>query len=261
VSGVPPDYFSETGQLWGTPLYDWGRLEADGFTWWVRRLRGELRRVDLLRVDHFRGFQGYWSIPAAARSAREGHWEPGPGIRLFHAVEASMGRLPLVAEDLGDIGDDVRELLRETGYPGMRVLQFGFGSADSYHRPDRIPANSVAYTGTHDNDTTRGWFESLGAEERERVLAYVGGGPEDVVWNLIRVLYTCAADRVVVPIQDVLGLGSEGRMNTPAVAEGNWAFRVGPGALTEENAARLSELVVATGRDQGASAAPTPRSP
>jgi len=248
VSGVPPDYFSETGQLWGTPLYDWGRMEADGFSWWSRRFRGELRKCDLLRVDHFRGFQAYWSIPARAKTAQEGRWEPGPGIRLFRAVEGTVGPLPLVAEDLGDITDDVRELLRETGYPGMRVLQFGFGSPDSYHRPDRIPANSVAYTGTHDNDTTRGWFDSLGAEERERVLAYVGGESESVVWNLIRALYTCAADRVAVPIQDVLGLGSEARMNTPAVAEGNWTFRIRDSALTEEHAAGLASLAQASGR-------------
>jgi 4-alpha-glucanotransferase len=248
VSGVPPDYFSETGQLWGTPLYDWGRMETDGFSWWSRRFRGELRKCDLLRVDHFRGFQAYWSVPAGARTAKKGRWQPGPGIRLFHAVEGALGKLPLVAEDLGDITDDVRELLRETGYPGMRVLQFAFGSPDSTHLPHHIPANSVAYTGTHDNDTTRGWFESLGPEERARVLQYVGGSTDNVVGNLIRVLYTCAADRVVVPVQDVLGLGSEARMNVPSVAEGNWTWRMREGALTGENAEWLAGLATASGR-------------
>ena len=248
VSGVPPDYFSETGQLWGTPLYRWDRLEADGFAWWTRRLRGELRRVDLLRIDHFRGFQGYWSVPAGAKTAREGTWQPGPGIRLFRALEGAMGKLPLVAEDLGEITDDVRALLRETGFPGMRVLQFAFGSPDSDHLPHRFVPRTVAYTGTHDNDTARGWFDALGAAERQRVLDYVGGGPGDIEWSLIRALYTSVAERAVVPAQDVLGLGSEGRMNTPSVATGNWTFRVPAGGLGAEHAERLGRLVDVSGR-------------
>jgi 4-alpha-glucanotransferase len=243
VAGVPPDYFSMTGQLWGNPLYRWDRMEADGYAWWIRRIRAELERVDLLRIDHFRGFASFWAVPAGATTAADGHWEPGPGMKLFRALRAALGELPLIAEDLGIVGEDVHALLRETGFPGMRVLQFGFDTPDSHHAPQRIPAHCVAYTGTHDNDTTRGWFEKLHGEERWRVLEAVGGDdwtdPADVVWGLIRLLYESAAERVVVPVQDVLGLGSEARMNTPSVPEGNWEFRLGEGALTPELAQQL----------------------
>ncbi|HEU4940765.1 MAG TPA: 4-alpha-glucanotransferase [Candidatus Eisenbacteria bacterium] len=241
VSGVPPDYFSDTGQLWGTPLYDWGRIEADGFGWWIRRLRADLSRVDLLRLDHFRGFQAYWSIPAGARDARGGHWEAGPGERLFRALQGALGGLPIVAEDLGDITDDVRALRDTLGLPGMRVLQFGVGHPESEHHPSRIPEHSFVYTGTHDNDTAVGWLTSLDEEERGRVLADLGSDAREVAWDLIAAAYHTRAECAVVPVQDVLELGSEGRMNTPAVPEGNWRFRLREGALAER-AARLRRL-------------------
>jgi 4-alpha-glucanotransferase len=248
VSGVPPDYFSATGQLWGNPLYRWDRLEADGFSWWIRRLRAELSKFDLVRLDHFRGFASFWVIPAGASTAVDGRWEEGPGTRFFDAARAALGGLPVIAEDLGIIGDDVRELLRATGLPGMRVMQFGFDSPDSLHEPSRYPEHCVAYTGTHDNDTTRGWFEKAPTEERARALEAVGGGADDIAWSMIRALHRSAAERVIVPVQDVLELGSDARMNTPSLAEGNWEFRLEEGALTPELAGRLRAESLATGR-------------
>jgi 4-alpha-glucanotransferase len=249
VSGVPPDYFSQTGQLWGTPLYDWERIEADGFGWWTRRLRADLARVDLLRLDHFRGFQSYWSVPAGARDARGGRWEPGPGARLFQALRDALGGLPIVAEDLGDITDDVRALRDSFELPGMRVLQFGVGHPESEHHPSRIPARSFVYTGTHDNDTALGWLASLVDEERRRVLADLGSDGREFAWDLIAAAYGTHAECALAPVQDVLELGSEARMNTPAVPEGNWRFRAGAGALTSERAARLRALARQADRD------------
>ena len=248
VSGVPPDYFSETGQRWGTPLYDWDHVEADGFGWWIRRLRADLERVDLLRLDHFRGFQTYWSIPAGAPDARGGHWEPGPGMRLFRALHGALGSLPIVAEDLGDITDEVRALRDALGLPGMRLLQFGVGHPESEHHPSRIPEGSFVYTGTHDNDTALGWLASLSDEERRRVLADLGSDGREFAWDLIAAAYRTPAECAIVPAQDVLELGSEARMNTPAEPEGNWGFRVRPRALTPERAARLRDIAVATTR-------------
>jgi 4-alpha-glucanotransferase len=248
VSGVPPDYFSETGQLWGTPLYDWGRIEIEGFEWWIRRLRADLARVDLLRLDHFRGFQAYWSIPAGAPDARGGHWEPGPGERLFRALRDAWGGLPIVAEDLGDITDDVRALRDRFELPGMRVLQFGVGHPESEHHPSRIPERSFVYTGTHDNDTAVGWLASLGQEERGRVLADLGSNGREFAWDLIAAAYRTRAEQAIVPVQDVLELGSEARMNTPAIPEGNWRFRVRPGALTAAQAERLRGLAGGSAR-------------
>jgi len=248
VSGVPPDYFSEEGQLWGGPLYRWDRLEAEGFAWWIERIRANLRMYDLLRIDHFRGFAGYWAVPAGEKTAKNGRWLPGPGMKLFRALRAALGEMPIVAEDLGEFTPDVKDLLSEVGVPGMRVLQFGFLEIDSDHAPERHPANSIAYTGTHDNDTTRGWFASLDPEERARVLEYFGGDGREIEWDMIRACYTSAADRAVVPMQDVLGLGSEARMNTPSKTDGNWAWRVRGDALTAERAARLKRLAILSGR-------------
>ena len=248
VAGVPPDYFSATGQLWGNPLYRWDRLEADGFAWWIRRLRAELAKFDLVRLDHFRGFASYWAIPAEAETAVEGHWEPGPGERFFDAARAALGGLPFIAEDLGIVGEDVRALVAATGLPGMRVMQFGFDSPGSLHHPARYPEHCVAYTGTHDNDTTRGWFDKAPSSERARTLETVGGDGGDIAWRMILALYRSPADRAIVPVQDILGLGSEARMNTPSVPEGNWEFRLESGALTLELAKRLREEVDATRR-------------
>jgi 4-alpha-glucanotransferase len=250
VAGVPPDAFSETGQLWGYPLYRWDANERDGFRWWVARLRQALTVADAARIDHFRGFAAGWSVPATETSAIDGRWVPGPGRKLFDAVRRELGDVPLVAEDLGVITADVRELLAALGIPGMKVLQFGFSADDSEHLPHRHVPNAVVYTGTHDNDTTRGWFASLTADERTRVLDYVGGDGSDIAGDFIREAYTSVARLAVVPLQDVLGLGSEARMNTPGVARGNWTWRTGPAAFTSERAERLKRLGSLTGRAQ-----------
>jgi 4-alpha-glucanotransferase len=248
VAGVPPDYFSETGQLWGYPLYRWDRMRADGFSWWVERLRAALRLADVVRVDHFRGFAGYWEVPATARTAAEGRWAEGPGLALFAALRRSLGSLPLIAEDLGTITPDVRRLLSETGIPGMRVLQFAFSEDDSPHAPHRHVENGVVYTGTHDNDTARGWFAALPPEDRRRALEYLGGDGAEIEWDLIRTTLASVADRAIVPLQDVFSLGSEARMNTPGVGANNWRWRAKSEDFTAERAGRFRRLVELTGR-------------
>jgi 4-alpha-glucanotransferase len=249
VAGVPPDYFSQTGQLWGNPLYRWDRLRETGFAWWIERLRHALAFHDVLRLDHFRGFVGYWAIPAEAETAEEGAWEPGPGMAFFDAVRAALGRLPFVAEDLGVITDDVRQLRKALEFPGMRVLQFGFDAVDGDHAPHRLTEDVVVYTGTHDNDTTRGWFASLDGAAQARVLGSLGGTADDVAVRLIRAAYASVADLAVAPLQDVLELGSEARMNVPGVAAGNWRWRAPSHALAPERAQRLRRLAEETGRD------------
>ncbi|MCP4200501.1 MAG: 4-alpha-glucanotransferase [bacterium] len=247
VSGVPPDAFSEDGQLWGHPLYRWERMRDDGFAWWLARMRAAFEQVDVVRLDHFRGFAGYWSVPASADTAREGEWLPGPGADLFEAFAAGLGEVEIVAEDLGVITPDVIDLLRRFDLPGIKVLQFGFGEFDSSHLPHRHNRRTVAYTGTHDNDTTRGWYEGLDAESRERVHDYLGSDGSDPAWDLIRAAHESVAGMAIAPIQDVLDLGSEARFNTPGVAEGNWAWRLRdlPG---EGEAARLRRLTELSGR-------------
>ncbi|HEY1434216.1 MAG TPA: 4-alpha-glucanotransferase [Thermoanaerobaculia bacterium] len=248
VAGVPPDYFSATGQLWGNPLYRWDRLEEEGYAWWIERIRSCLARCDLLRIDHFRAFSAYWSVPAVERTALAGRWIPGPGRRLFDAAAAALGPLPILAEDLGDIDADVRALLGVLGFPGMKVLQFGFYGADSEYLPHRHVPNAVVYTGTHDNDTARGWYEALTPEERERVWDYLGCDGRDVEWALIRAAYGSVATRAIVPLQDVLGLGSEARMNKPSEPANNWGWRAAADALKPELAGRLRRMVALTGR-------------
>ncbi|HSQ61036.1 MAG TPA: 4-alpha-glucanotransferase [Acidobacteriota bacterium] len=252
VAGVPPDYFSATGQLWGNPLYRWDRCEAEGFAWWIERVRATLERCDLLRLDHFRGFAAYWAVPAGATSAIEGRWEPGPGMRFFEALRRALGALPLIAEDLGDIDDHVRALLRDSGLPGMRVLQFGLLDPSSTHHPAHHPEHAVVYTGTHDNDTARGWAESLTAEEGVRLHAALGlpedASSADVVRGMIRVAMESRAELAIVPMQDVLGLGSEARMNLPAEPEGNWAWRMREGDVDAGSVSRLGGVIAASRR-------------
>jgi 4-alpha-glucanotransferase len=248
VAGVPPDYFSSTGQRWGNPLYRWDRMEETSYEWWVERLRTNLRTADLVRIDHFRGFAAFWSILASEPTAIAGEWAPGPGIKLFDALRAALGELPIVAEDLGVITPDVDELRAAIGCPGMRVLQFAFSETDSPHLPHRYPPNSVVYTGTHDNDTSRGWFEKAGGEERQRALDYLGGHGREIEWDLIRAAFTSVANTTIVPVQDVLGLGSEARMNTPGRVEGNWRWRLGPDDLDPARATRVRRLAELTGR-------------
>lgn len=249
VSGVPPDYFSKTGQRWGNPLYRWDVLRETGYRWWIDRFRRTLAMVDVVRVDHFRGFESYWEVPAAEETAMHGRWMPGPGRALFDAVSTELGGLPLIAEDLGIITEQVEALRDELELPGMRVLQFAFGGDDpeNPHLPRNYVHNAVAYTGTHDNDTVLGWYADADRHERGAVDELTGGGRE-MHWRLMETVLQSAAGWAVVPLQDVLGLGGQARMNTPGVAEGNWAWRFRDGDLTPELAQRLADLVRNTGR-------------
>lgn len=242
VAGVPPDYFTEDGQLWGNPLYRWDRMETDGFRWWIDRLGANLRLADQVRLDHFRAFAGYWAVPVDHDTAREGRWRDGPGKPLFDALAAALGDLPLVAEDLGDITEDVHALRRDIGLPGMRVLQFGFEPEASLHTPHNVGADTVVYTGTHDNSTALGWFRGLDRESRDRLSVYSGAGPRQVHWTLIRLAYGTASELALVPIQDVLGLGDGARFNTPGQLHGNWRWRLGRGDLTADSAGKLRRL-------------------
>jgi 4-alpha-glucanotransferase len=214
-------------------------------------MRCNLRLTDLLRIDHFRGFAAYWAIPAGETTAVEGSWVPGPGRVLFDAVREALGELPLVAEDLGHITPDVHQLRRELGIPGMRVLQFAFDGSDNEHLPHRHPEDVVVYTGTHDNDTTRGWFESLDEDGRRIVRGAIGTREGSIEWDMIRAAYGSASRLAVVPMQDVLGLGAEARMNTPGRAEDNWAWRLAPDSLPAEAAERLARLAAESGRTTG----------
>jgi 4-alpha-glucanotransferase len=248
VAGVPPDYFSTTGQLWGNPLYDWQALADAGFDWWVRRVALQLELFDAVRIDHFRGLEAYWAVPADAADARVGRWQPAPGHALLARLAASLPTLPLVAEDLGVITPAVEALRDDFALPGMRVLQFAFsGESDNPHLPERYPANAIAYTGTHDNDTTLGWYQSLDATTRDAVDGYFGGTPE-VPWSLIAAVLESAADTAIVPLQDFLELDSRGRMNVPGRAAGNWRWRVDGKRLDSALAARIRAAVEASGR-------------
>jgi 4-alpha-glucanotransferase len=250
IAGVPPDYFSPTGQRWGNPLYRWDVLAEQGFAWWIDRVRRACQLYDIVRLDHFRGFEAYWAIPADEETAVNGEWVKAPGLELFRALEAALGPLPLVAEDLGLITPEVEALRLELGFPGMKVLQFGFSDKGAHaHLPHQFTPSTVAYTGTHDNDTTLGWWKSAGETERKAVEALVGPVGDNPVWPLIRAAHGSVAEMAVVPAQDLLGLGSEARMNTPAVPAGNWAWRAPEGCWTAELAARLADLEEVTDRD------------
>ncbi len=250
VAGVPPDAFSETGQLWGNPLYLWDVLREDGYGWWARRLEKTLEMVDLVRLDHFRGFVAAWEVPYLEETAERGRWAPGPGREVFTALEARLGRLPILVEDLGVITEDVRRTRDELGYPGMKVLQFAFvDDARNPYLPHNIEANAVVYTGTHDNDTTAGWAASLPPWQRQRVLAYTGGADGgDIVTGLIRMACASAARMAIVPMQDVLRLGSEARMNVPGVAGGNWSWRFQWSQVHHDHGAFLRECAELYGR-------------
>jgi 4-alpha-glucanotransferase len=257
IAGVPPDYFSVTGQRWGNPLYRWDVLAERGFDWWIDRIRRSCRLYDIVRLDHFRGFEAYWSIPAAEVTAVKGEWIKAPGLALFHALEAALGPLPLVAEDLGLITPEVDALRLELGLPGMKVLQFGFDGWEAHgHLPHQFTTGTVAYTGTHDNDTTQGWWNTANAATRSAVEAFVGPVGRRPVWPLIRALEASVAELAVVPVQDLLELGSEARMNTPAVPAGNWSWRAPESSWKPELAARLAALAEVTDRDNDPLAEP-----
>jgi 4-alpha-glucanotransferase len=250
VAGVPPDYFSETGQLWGNPLYDWERLSADGFKWWIDRLRFALEQFDFLRVDHFRGFASCWEIPSGESTAENGRWVPTPGRDLFKALTKAPGELSIIAENLGVITADVESLREEFGFPGMRVLQFAFGGdATNLHLPHNYSPDVVVYTGTHDNDTSAGWFASLGRNEREHCVKYLNSDGKEIHWDLIRAAMASIADTAIVPMQDLLGLGSAARMNRPATEFGNWSWRMEPQELTDDLASRLKTATQIYGRN------------
>jgi 4-alpha-glucanotransferase len=262
VAGVPPDYFSATGQLWGNPHYAWHVLERTGYEWWIARIRALLASVDRVRIDHFRGFEAAWEIPAGARTAAGGEWVKGPGPRLFQAMQSALGlpQLPFVAENLGVITPDVEALREQFGLPGMAILQFAFGTDPQApdFKPHNYPRNRVVYTGTHDNDTTVGWWTGdIGhstrsmsdiESEREHVRRYLGVDGRDVHWDFIRAVLASVADTAIVPAQDLLGLGSEARMNRPGTSGGNWRWRLRPGQLTPAILGRLAEMSAIYGR-------------
>ena len=250
VAGVPPDFFSATGQRWGNPLYRWDRMAAEGYRWWIDRVKRALSQADVFRIDHFRGFAGYWEVPAASPTAIDGRWVPGPGKPLFDAIKNALGALPIVAEDLGVITDDVRALRDACGLPGMRVLQFAFGG-DATHEflPHNFVRNTAVYSGTHDNDTARGWWDA--APERDRVFAgsYLACGARDVHWGMIRAASASVANLAVFPLQDVLGLDAHHRMNVPGQMGGsNWRWRFDWPMVGSEPARVLGLVSAATGR-------------
>lgn len=250
VAGVPPDYFSATGQMWGNPLYDWQAHADTNYAWWIQRLRQALDSFDLLRLDHFRGFESYWEIPADAPDATSGQWKPAPGDALFGAVREALGNVPIVAEDLGLITDEVHHLRDRLSFPGMRVLQFGFEHHhDSYHRPESYPEDSVAYTGTHDNETLMGWYlrrqqEGLFQELISPFLSHQA----PIHLDLINAVMQSPSRTVVIPVQDCLGLNNDSRVNTPGLPDGNWAWRCPSKALSPELAAQLRQMTESTGR-------------
>ncbi len=251
VAGCPPDAFSETGQRWGNPLYDWGALKSRGYSWWIKRMRWAIETCDIVRLDHFRGFEAYWEIPAEEPTAAHGHWVQGPNEDLFKALRSALGDLPFIAEDLGYITRDVTELRKTLEIPGMKVMQFGFGDRGAHkYLPHRFERDAVVYTGTHDNDTTVGWWNSgATADEKKLASAYLGIADDGVQWAFIRAALTSVANLAVIPVQDVLGLGSDARMNVPSQMAGSWAWRLPAGALTPELAAKLASLVDITDRD------------
>ncbi|MHC0064480.1 4-alpha-glucanotransferase [Nostoc sp. UIC 10890] len=250
MAGVPPDYFSATGQLWGNPVYNWEELQKQDFKWWVQRFEAMLDYVDIIRIDHFRGFEAYWSVPKGEETAMNGEWVEAPGDAFFEAIKQKLGKLPVLAEDLGVITPEVEALRDKYEFPGMKVLQFAFGSdPGNPFLPFNYPRNAVVYTGTHDNDTTVGWFNSANDNEKHNLWLYLGCiSSEGIQWDLIRLALSSIANQAIIPLQDVLGLGNEARMNFPSVAEGNWEWRYQAGALTDELRDRLKVLTRLNGR-------------
>ncbi|HWR17568.1 MAG TPA: 4-alpha-glucanotransferase [Terriglobales bacterium] len=249
VAGVPPDYFSKTGQRWGNPLYRWDELAARRYEWWIRRMQFALQTCDIVRIDHFRGFESYWEIPAEEETAIRGQWVKGPGEHFFQVLREDLGELPLIAEDLGMITDEVVALRERLGIPGMKVLQFGFNDAGAHiHLPHRVVENTVIYTGTHDNDTSVGWYESSSETARKAAQAYFGCPQDGMHWAMVRAAETSVARQCIIPLQDLLGLDSNSRMNIPSHPEGNWTWRYQPEVLTTDLAHKLAEITEVTDR-------------
>ncbi len=242
VAGCPPDAFSEDGQLWGNPLFDWEYMQQDGYRWWLRRIAFQFRIYDTLRIDHFRGFEAYYAVPYGEDTARNGHWCPGPGLPFFQAVNEALGQRDIIAEDLGYLTDSVKKLLEDTGYPGMKVLEFAFGNMEegSDYLPHTYTPHCVVYAGTHDNDTILGWMENAPRQETDYAKAYLRLNPQEGYhWGMMRSAWASAAELAVIQMQDILGLGSEARMNRPSQTGGNWQWRMLPGACTEALAETL----------------------
>lgn len=246
VAGCPPDGFSATGQLWGNPLYDWEYHKNTGYAWWLQRISYCFRLYDVVRIDHFRGFDEYYAIPYGDKTAENGKWMPGPGMDLFRVIREQLGDLPIIAEDLGFLTDSVKKLLKDSGFPGMKILQFAFDSReDSDYLPHHYGKNCVVYTGTHDNDTIQGWYESITPGDKEMALCYLNNRytPEkEIHWDYICMAMRSVADTCIIPMQDYLGLGKEARINIPSTLGGNWTWRMKQGAFTEELAARIRKL-------------------
>jgi 4-alpha-glucanotransferase len=253
VAGVPPDYFSETGQLWGNPIYKWDQQAKRGFPWWKLRLEMVLRQVDIIRLDHFRGFAGYWEVPAEEETAINGEWKPGPGAAVFNELREHLGELPLIAEDLGVITPDVTALRKQFNLPGMKIFQFGLeGGNDDPFVPHNYEKNCVAYTGTHDNDTSAGWYQNANPEHKAFANYYLGlnegANPSKAAWRMIVKLWESRANYTLAPMQDFLGLGTDARMNYPGTTSGNWQWRMPADATNDEMAVKLKKLNQRTGR-------------
>ena len=258
VAGVPPDLYSETGQLWGNPVYRWDVLAETGYAWWIDRFRMALQMVDIVRLDHFRGFEAFWEVPAGESTAVNGRWVKGPGEAFFEAVFDRLGEVPIIVEDLGFMTPEVDALREKFGLPGMKVLQFAFGGdSGNVYLPHNYPRNCVVYTSTHDSDTARGWFEETASEEaKSHLLRYAGcPNPREIHWEMIRLAWRSVANIAMAQTQDVLGLDNSGRMNLPGSLGGNWSWRMLPGALTPEIASRLAEITELYGRDPGSAEA------
>ena len=250
VAGCPPDSFSITGQLWGNPLYRWEYHRETGYAWWISRIAYCYRLYDVVRIDHFRGFESYWFVPYGDETAEGGHWVKGPGYDLFRALKESLGDLDVIAEDLGFLTKEVIALVKKTGYPGMKILQFGFGDgADNAYLPHNYPCNCIVYTGTHDNETMLGWYKNADARTRRSAKKYMDiRGSRDIPWYFIRAAFASVADTAVIPMQDYLCLDNAGRINTPSTLGGNWEWRMLPEAATPELAGRIRELAETYGR-------------
>jgi 4-alpha-glucanotransferase len=252
IAGVPPDYFSETGQRWGNPLYRWDRLAADDYAWWQKRLDMSFIQADIVRIDHFRGFDAYWEIPASEPTAVVGRWVKGPGSHFFQTLQEKLGELPLIAEDLGVITPEVEALRDDFNFPGMKILQFGFGGErNSSFLPHSFGRNCVVYTGTHDNETTVGWYHHASEGERDHVRRYTATSGHDIAWDLLRLAYASVANTAVIPMQDLLSLGNEARLNFPGKVGGYWRWRYRADALTEHLVYRLREITELYGRAPG----------
>lgn len=253
VAGVPPDYFSKTGQLWGNPVYKWDALKETGYKWWIQRMEHTLNLFDIVRIDHFRGLVSYWEVPAGEKTAVNGRWVKAPAEDFFSAMAERFSALPIIAEDLGIITPDVKELMRHFNFPGMKVLLFAFGEDSPMHPylPHTYSKNCVVYTGTHDNNTVKGWFEKeASSEEKERLFRYIGrkASAEDVHWEFVRLAEMSVADTVIFPMQDIMGLGHEARMNTPATTQGNWQWRLAHGRLSPNLIRKIQEITITYGR-------------